>query len=151
MKVIYNAILERLNKNNEDVGLNWVDLDKGQLRKTGNEQRPPLKYPAALISISIPTARTLAGNIQRCTASVTVRLVFDPNLSNRTSAGAPGEVRDKNLNPYDTIAKVYSLLQGFYTENFDPLDRTSQGEEQNDKLFVYRITFSTKFDDYTAE
>ncbi len=151
MKTIYNAILGQLKSLTDNKTLRWVDMEKGQLKQTGDKERPPLAYPCALIGIALPKCTDVTDKIQDCTATITVKLVFDPMLSERTSAAAPDDVRNKALDPYDVIADVYKTLQGFSTENFDCLSRTSQGEETHASLFVYKQTFTCDFEDITAE
>ncbi|MDR3057749.1 MAG: hypothetical protein LBU84_06370 [Prevotella sp.] len=151
MKTVYNAILGQLNNLIEKKSLRWVDMEKGQLKQTGDKERPPLAYPCALIGIALPRCKDVSDKSQDCTATITVRLVFDPMLSERTSAGAPDDVRNKALDPYDVIADVYKALQGFSTDHFDCLSRTSQGEETHASLFVYKQTYNCQFEDITAE
>jgi hypothetical protein len=70
----------------------------------------------------------------------------------RTSAATPGESRTASLAVYDTIADVYAALQGWGTQYFNTLDRTSQGDEPaRNGLFIYKMEFSTTFEDATAE
>lgn len=151
MKTIYTAIIARLTE--KVPTLKWVDMEKGQLKKTGDGQKPPVRYPCALISITLPKCKDITDTIQDCEGVIGVLLAFDPYTMNRTSAQADEEVREQHLEPYDVIADVYAALQGFNTENFNPLSRTSQGEDKttNDKLFCYKITFGTQFEDMTAE
>lgn len=151
MKTIYKAVLAQLAPLLENKSINWIDWDKGQLKKTGNKDRPDVNYPCALIRIGIPTAKDVSDYIQDCTATVTVTLAFDAWSTSRTSAEASEEVREQHLEPYDVIADVYALLQGFETENFNPLSRKSQSEVTHDKLFVYQIVFSCQFEDETAD
>lgn len=149
MKTIYTAIIARLTE--KVPALKWVDMEKGQLKKTSDGQKPSVAYPCALISITIPKCKDITDTIQDCTAVVGVLLAFDPYMMARTSAQADEQVRDQHLEPYDLIADVYSALQGFGTDNFNPLSRTSQSEvSTNDKLFCYKITFGTQFEDVTA-
>lgn len=152
MKSIYNAILKRLDPQLQDKTLYWIDWDKGQLKEYGKENRPPLRLPAALVSIEIPSGSIVdvTDFIQDCKARVTITLVFDPTQYARSSAGAPDDIREKALEPYDVIATIYSRLQGYYTDNFDALVRRSQGEVSHPVLFVYKIVFETAFEDNTA-
>lgn len=148
MKAIYLPIIDRLKS--KVPALEWIDLEKGQLKKVKAGQKPPVKYPCALISIAIPKADSITDTIQDCKATITVRLAFDPYLMDRTSVEASEDVRDQHLEPYDVIADVYAALQGF-SDVFDSLSRTSQGEDSHDSLFVYKITFSCEFEDLTAD
>lgn len=153
MKTIYKAIVEQLSPLLSDNTLRWVDWDKGQLKKVSDKNRPPVNYPCALIRIGITSASDITDTIQNCKARITVTLAFDAGATYRTSGNATEEVRDKYLEPYDVIADVYTLLQGFSPDNneFNPLHRISQSEVTHDKLFAYQIIFDTEFEDYTAE
>lgn len=148
MKTIYIPIKNRLK---EKVPVLYIDLEKGQLKKIGKDQRPDVKLPCALISITLPKCEDIEDTIQDCEATITVRLAFDPNTINRTSSEVEDSVLEQHLEPYDLIADVYSALQGFETDEFDQISRRSQGEEANDKLFVYKQVFKTKFEDVSAE
>ncbi|MFV0310848.1 MAG: hypothetical protein ACK5KN_04270 [Dysgonomonas sp.] len=151
MKAIYQPVINRLSSLLQDNTLRWADMDKGQLKKVGEKDRPPLNYPCALISINIGSTKDITDTVQDCRATVTMTLAFDPAQYMRSSAGAPEDVRDKALEPYDIIARVYGLLQGFGTDAFDSLRRRSQGEVAHNSLFVYRIVFNCEFEDNTAD
>ncbi len=145
MKTIYNALLEQIEK--EVPEIKWIDLDCGQL---DTSERPPVAFPACLLNIGIPDIQTIADTIQYCKADITVRLVFDNK--GRTANNTNEQEREKSLKIYDTIANVYRALQGFSTENFDTLSRTSQGKEKSRHgYFQYRIDFSCEFEDLTAD
>ncbi len=145
MKTIYNALLEQIEK--EVPEIKWIDLDCGQL---DTNERPPVAFPACLLNIGIPDIQTIADTIQYCKADITVRLVFDNK--GRTANNTNEQEREKSLKIYDTIANVYRALQGFSTENFDALNRTSQGKEKSRHgYFQYRIDFSCEFEDLTAD
>lgn len=131
--------------------LYWFDWDKGQLKKKDDSGRYPVAYPCALVRISIPSTTDITDKIQDCKATVTITLAFDTLGIGRTAANAPDEVRAQGLEPYDVIADVYTRLQGYYTGQFNPLRRRSQGELTHNDLFVYQIVFDTEFEDSTAE
>lgn len=151
MKTIYTAVIARLTE--KVPALKWVDMDKGQLKETGDGQKPSVAYPCALISIAIPKSKDITDTIQDCTGTIGVLLAFDPFTMNRTAAQVEEAVREQHLEPYEVIADTYVALQGWGTDNFNPLSRTSQGEDKstNKKLFSYKINFSTQFEDETAE
>ena len=156
MKTIYKALLERLSTTVPSLA--WIDLDTGQIDRHIDSkelaERPPVKFPAALITIAIDNSRNVSndGAWQDCNGSVVVRLVFN-NAPDRTAANVPEATREKNLKTYDLIAETYAALQGFETENFNALERTGQRKEnpRADGLFVYKIVFKTEFEDITAE
>lgn len=149
MKTIYQPILAQLKE--KCPALKWIDMDKGQLKLTGKDNKPPLIYPCALIGITLPKCKSITDTIQDCNANITVKLAFDPVTYARTSADVIDEIREQHLEPYDIIADVYAALQGFSTDNFDCLNRTTQGEESHSGLFVYKIVFTSTFEDVTAE
>jgi hypothetical protein len=148
MKTIYTAIMAKLKS--DIPALKWIDLDYGQL-STATGQRPSLAFPCALISIRVNECKDITDTIQDCKGSITIRLAFDQMIKNTNSKSESGKLEEA-LNPYDTIADVYSALQGFDTDSFNALSRRSQGDEKRaDGLFVYNITFSVDFEDDTAE
>jgi hypothetical protein len=140
MKTIYTAVIERL-KNNVPA-LKWIDLDAGQLEYY--ETRPAVAFPCAIINVDLPNCADLNdyGDIQQCTALVTVRIV-----QNR-----PDPVtREPTLPHFDLIEQVYKALQCFEVES-SPLSRVRQGKENRpDAYFVYRIDFQTSVFDKSAE
>jgi hypothetical protein len=143
MKTIYLAIMEQLESLS---ALKWIDLDTGQLATP----KPSVSFPCALVGIKLPKSKSLTDTIQDCDARITVKLGFDNKV--RTAAKTPEVARTASLAVYDIIADVYKILQGFRTENFDNLNRVSQGDEPTKNgLFVYKIEFSTAFEDRTAE
>lgn len=146
MKTIYTAIIDRLSA--KVPALKWIDLDTGQLDAA---VRPSVAYPAAIISIGITTGRNITDRHQTCRARIILKLAFN-NTPDRTSAGAPDDVRRENLKVYDVIADVYAALQGFETQHFNALQRVNQGKvERKDGIFLYNITFECDFEDTTAE
>lgn len=146
MKTIYSAVMARLEA--EVTKLKWIDLDAGQL--DARNDKPAVVFPCAIIGVAIRPTRLLTDTIQDCEATITVRLAFD-NQPGRTSSQTPAAVREKSLEVYDIIAEVYAALQGWGTQNFDPLTRIRQGKENSvNSYFQYRIEFKTTFEDNTA-
>ncbi|WP_340112631.1 hypothetical protein [Maribellus mangrovi] len=144
MKTIYQAIIARLA--DQVPALKWTDMNIGQL---DSAERPAVMLPCALISIKVTKAKSLTDTIQDCEAQVTVTLAFD--VPERTSGNAPAVKRMEGLAVYDIIADTYAALQGWGTENFDSLSRTSQGEGTiKNGTFRYPVTFSVQFEDNTA-
>lgn len=127
--------------------LRWIDFDTGQLE---SQERPPVAFPCALLSISINNARDITDTVQDCSGRVKIRLAFDRQM--KIDSATPKAQLAIALNPYDTIADVYAALQGFGTENFDLLSRTRQDKENSrNGLFIYFIEFAVSFEDETAE
>lgn len=126
--------------------LKWIDLDMGQLGQT----KPPVSFPCALVGIKLPKCKSMTDTIQDCEARITVKLGFDNKM--RTSAKTPEAARTASLEVYNIISDVYKQLQGFRTENFDSLNRVSQGDEPSKNgVFIYKFEFTTAFEDRTAE
>lgn len=146
MKTIYSAVITRLRE--KVPAIKWIDLNTGQLDV--QTDRPAVLLPCALISVAITRAKNITDNIQDCEAQVTVRMAFD--RLGRTSAEVDPAVRDQALQPYDIIDDTYAALQGFETQYFSALARTSQAPENGrNGMFIYRLTFKTDFEDNTAD
>ena len=147
MKTIYTAVMERLKEKVKE--LKWIDLDEGQLEYY--DERPSVGFPCVLVDIAPGKCEDIYSGVQLCEASVIVRIAQNIPVR-RTNSVASGSVRGTALERYDLIDKVYKVLQGFGTEEFNPLSRTKQYKEtRGDGLFVYRIEFGTEFKDLTAE
>ena len=147
MKTIYSAVTERLKEKAKE--LKWIDLDEGQLEYY--DERPSVAFPCVLIDIALGKCEDIYSNVQLCEASITVRIAQSIPVR-RTNSVAPGSVRGTALERYDLIDKVYKVLQGFGTEEFNPLSRVRQYKEtRQDGLFVYRMEFGTEFKNLTAE
>ena len=116
MKTIFKAITAQLQTVTE---LKWIDKDKGQM----NFERPPVLFPAALITITVPTSQNITRIQQAGTAKIDVKLCFD--YGGNTSAVTPTVDRDRSLAYYDVVDKVYAALQGFGTAEINPLERRS--------------------------
>jgi len=144
MKTVYSEIIARLVE--KVPALKWIEMDMGQL----SQAQPSVKFPCGLIGIKLVKCRSITDTLQDCEARISIRLAFDTQL--RTSAATPEESRNASLAVYDTIADVYAALQGWGTQYFNTLDRTSQGDEPTKNgLFIYKLEFSTTFEDATAE
>lgn len=144
MKTVYSAVIARLEE--KVPALKWIEMDLGQL----SQPKPPVAYPCALIGIKLPKCKSLTDTLQDCEARISIRLGFDTQM--RTSTATPEESRNASLAVYDTISDVYAALQGWGTEHFNTLDRTSQGDEPTKNgLFIYKIEFSSMFEDATVE
>lgn len=144
MKTIYTAIIARLT--DQVPALKWIEMDMGQL----SQAQPSVAFPCALVGIKLPKCKSITDTLQDCEASITIRLAFDTQM--RTSAATPEIARNTSLAIFDTIADVYAALQGWGTDSFNTLDRKSQGDEPaKNGLFIYKLEFSTTFEDATAE
>lgn len=139
MKKIFKAITAQLDT---VAALKWIDEDKGQL----NFERPPVLYPAALITLSIPASRNMNRTLQSATLQVAVKLAFD--FGGNTNAITPEEARDASLAYYDTVELVYKALQGFSTSEFNALERINFVPlPRPDAKKVMQMTFTSSFQD----
>lgn len=142
MKHIFEAITQRLDT---IPGIKWVDEDKGQM----NFERPPVLFPAALVDIQLQKADDLNTKIQTCQALVTIRLAFD--FTGSTNTKAPASAREKSLAYYDLVEEVHKALQGWGTQEFNPLSRRQLIQEKRpDGYKVVAMPFSTYYRDVSA-
>lgn len=150
MKTIYLDIAQRLRDKVQE--LRYIDIDKGQLDIPYNDSsRPAVLYPCALISIDIDEAHDLYDNVQECRGSITVRIAQDLTAGGAdTAMHASPDRQEVGLSGYDLVARVYSVLQGYETQHFQPLTRRSQRRDYM-PVFAYRILFSCEFEDHTAQ
>lgn len=149
MKTVYTSVMNRLES--EVPSLSWIELNVGQLKQIDKGEILPMTYPCALIGISIPECADITDKTQDCKAVVDIMLLFDPIQAGETASNLPEDERNNALKPYNVISDVYRVLQGFETDHFNALSRTSQGEEYSETLFVYKLNFRCDFIDITAE
>ena len=116
MKTLFKAITAQLKTVTE---LKWIDEDKGQMNFT----KPPVLFPAALVTISYPSIQNLNNTKQRVSANITVKLCFD--YGGNTNIETPEIARDQSLGYYDIMEAVHEALQGFTTGEFNELKRVN--------------------------
>jgi hypothetical protein len=148
MRTIYTEVMKRLQS--EVPALNGIELDFGQLELAEREETLAIAYPYAFIDIFLPECSDISEKTQTCTCTVSVAVAFEPFGIGATSSNAAEEDRNVALSPYDIISDIYKALQGYETKEFNALSRISQGKENYEKLFVYRLDFNCCFDDLTA-
>lgn len=142
-KQIYLFISDRLKQRVPDLA--WIDYDWGQL----NQERPPVQFPCALIDIAFNECKDMAAeagnNEQMVTATVALKLAFEPVAGSQVSA--PDEVREFALKPLDTIEKVHVALQGWNGNGiFLGLSRKrSAAAPTRSSLKVYNVSYETRF------
>lgn len=143
MKTLFKDVTARLAT---VPALKWIDEDKGQM----NFERPPVQYPAALITITLPRTRNLNTKRQVCEASIAVKLCFE--FGGNTSGITPEAARDASLGYYDIVEACYVALQGYSTNSFNPLERVNfQQLPRPDAKKTVVMTFTTAFHDDGAE
>ncbi len=148
MEQLTLIIMERLIK--EFPELRWVDIQKEQMR----EERPPIVFPAALVSVTIPSCTDLNDVNQQCHALVEIQLCW--SWTQETSASAfSKEDRAASFEYLKTNRKVYEKFQGWTLEGtpYSPLSRIKGG---GDPLLRkgYKITetlFKTEYFDQSFE
>ncbi|NJB36378.1 hypothetical protein [Croceivirga sp. JEA036] len=146
MKQLFKDITERLDGIAE---LNWVDEEKGQMNYTGAYDRPPLVFPAALVTLSIPGTQGLNDKKQIAQLQLAITLCFD--FSGNTNSKTPTVERDKSLAYYDVVDAVYKALQGWSSGRFNPLDRISfRPIPRPDGYKTVQLVFASGFKDHTA-
>jgi hypothetical protein len=124
--------------------IKWIDQDFGQLENYGD--RPSVLFPCLLLDFEDMTFSNKGERTQIGEGSVLFRLGFQP-WSNTNSA-TPEVYRKKAMHYYELEHKLHQCLQGYGTEEFGPLIRTSAGtEERNDNLRVRQIRYSVVSDD----
>ena len=147
MKDFFLKISDRLSA--EVPKLRLIDLEKGQTNDPDATQG--LAFPAALIDIAFPSCDDTSGRDQQCRVNVTVRVV-DKTITDETSHLTPTPWRERSLAILDTVQSVVNALQGFDCGFSSPLSRTSQQPESGgDTLKVYRIVFTSTFDEVFDE
>ena len=143
MKEFFLKISDRLSV--EVPKLRLIDLEKGQTNDP--DARQGLACPAALIDIEFPSCADTSGRDQQCRVNVTVRVVAE-TITDETSHLTPAPWRERSLAILDTVQSVVNALQGFDCGFSSPLSRTSQQPESGgDALKVYRIVFTSTFDE----
>lgn len=131
--------------------LEYIDQQLGQLSQIGENERPPLAYPAVLIDFPNTGYSDLANNIQMGAVQIAVQLVFDNYYA--TWHEATLEVRKEGLEYLEIEQKVYKALQGWCEDYFTPLSRTNVKSQNNNDvgLRVREMTFYTEYEDYTLD
>jgi hypothetical protein len=142
MKQVYKDIA---NRTKEVVSIKHIDLDKGQM----NFERPPVVFPAALISLSAST-QNINNSLQACKGRITVKLCFD--FTGNTSTDTPQANLDQSLSFFDVQEEVWNKLQGWATDNFNPLYRIAQVDTpRRDGYKVLEMIFETEWHETTQQ
>lgn len=144
MKNLYQAVLEKIESDLPEIL--WADLNKNQM----NYERPPILFPAALVSITLPRCENLNTKIQDVEAIVSIKLCYD--FTGNTSINTPKIERDKSLAYLDLQEAIYKTLQGWGTAEFNPLSRINVSDDtpRPDGYKTIDISFETSYRDTTA-
>ncbi|WP_425628854.1 hypothetical protein [Cellulophaga lytica] len=137
MKTLFKEITAKLDA---VASIKWVDEDKGQM----NFERPPVLFPAALVTISLPSTRNITISKQQASAQIAVKLCF--NYGGNTNSVTPDTDRDRSLQYYDVVDEVYKALQGFSSPHFNALERRAFNHIlRPDEHKTVVLTFTTDF------
>lgn len=144
MKTIYTEIKKQLLE--QVPALRQVSMNTGQLSVPYSDtSRPPVAYPVVLLDIDINSTSDLTTDVQLCRGRVILTISTD--IINSIDD-------DKATAPYQLVADIYAALQGYHTENFNPLTRTSARRKTpsgNKAFFEYELCFELEFIDETAK
>jgi hypothetical protein len=123
--------------------LRWIDWDEGQLDM--QVERPAVAFPACLLDIVYAGCDDLTDTIQLVRANIPLRVAFMPSGATNTKSG----VRNLAMATFAILDKIHEALQGWHNEgSFTILTRTSATRERRrDGLKVYRLNYSTTFQD----
>lgn len=129
----------------------YIDQDLGQLAQTGEDERPPIAYPAVLIDFPNSTFSELATGNQLGNVPISFHLIFAPY--SQTWNKAPLDVRKNGLEYLDIEQKLHQALQGWSLDYFVKLSRVSvQSKNNNDiGLRVRNLTYVTEYEDYSTD
>ncbi|QNK63960.1 hypothetical protein H7F33_05565 [Pedobacter sp. PAMC26386] len=137
MKKIYLKTLEKFKELPE---IKFVDKDRAQI---DTSERPAVKFPCALISISLPKRKNLAADLQLCACTISIRIAFERFAD--SSNLSPQARLNLALEYYDIVERVEALFQGYTDAEMNPWECTSSIEEVRPDLDVMRLSFSTSF------
>jgi hypothetical protein len=141
MKELIRAIQDKLK---DDISeLKYIDYDWGQM---DYYERPPVKFPCALIDVQNATYSNEGRLVQQCEATVVVRL-FSLRLSN-SSNGAPDGQKEKTQDFWQLVEDVNCALHGqiFLPTGFSSLTRkemrrTKRRDGSCQTELFYRVVF----------
>lgn len=138
MRTIYLKTLDRFK---EIPSIKHVDRDRGQIDKYND--RPPVKFPCGLVSISLTKRKNLTNTDQMVKCRVVIRLAFE-RLADASSI-SPQERINKALEYYDTVEEVDAKFQGFEDAEMDAWECIATVDEGRPDLDIVRFTFETGF------
>jgi len=141
MKFIYEAILARLADQVPE--LKYIDLDKGQFEM----ERPPVSYPACLISMQVSNTQENHRNNLHKQLLVSLRIGYD--FFGNTSSITPDPHRADSLAYFDLVEKIETALQGWDdgTRRFNYFSQMALREERRPDIKVISIPWKTSYHD----
>lgn len=120
MKELYKQLIAQLST---IPNLRYIDLNFGQLQ----EEKPPLAYPAVLISMNAETIDDAQDHLQVVQGIFELTVIC--KMSGETNSNAPAQVREKALEYLDLCETIYEKLQGFSEAGFSAFVRRSVREQ----------------------
>jgi len=119
--------------------IKWIDEDYGQI--DNYTDRPPVQFPAALVSIN-QNYKSAGGTIYDVTTTIKVRVAHD-RFSQR-SAMAPEQAITETLNKLSQAEAVRDALQGFENDSCGQLYlKGFETEPRSDGISVKLITLES--------
>ena len=139
IKAKVKAITGAKGSHGEDVKFHFYGLFNDQFNKEDEED--VLSYPAVFASFPVIEWTAKLGNnrnLQEGRVDITLHIGF--------------KVLDKdNSFVLDEVDKVFAALEGYTTEDFDPLRRTTETQDTDyANMLVWELTLSTILRDKTA-
>ncbi|MDM1048046.1 hypothetical protein [Sphingobacterium hotanense] len=125
-------------------GVNWVDLNKGQVGSNAFVLRPSIDFPAILLNISFPRTSKLNRRDQQCEVTIETTIVFD--FMDDTNSITPDDILQKSLEVYDLLDLIHGEMQGLMDVEVirSPLQRTGVRDVQrSDMLKTFVAVYTT--------
>lgn len=148
MKEIIGDIEGRLES--EVSALKYIAQDWGQLSLYLNGDRPPVKFPCALVDIQSGQFSNDGTLIQEGLLQIVITIA---DMTQNVSRKAPIDLTANEMRIYDIMRYIYKALQGWSGgTDYSGLVRASFGRTiRNDGLRMRSITFTTNWQDRTAQ
>lgn len=129
--------------------ISQIDQDLGQLGQTGENEKPPLAFPAVLIDFPDTDYTDIANGSQIGSVPISIQLIFD--TYSQTWHKAPEHVIIKGLDYLNIEQKLHKCLQNWHLDYFSPLNRKSVKSQNNNDigLRVRQLIYTTQYEDYT--
>jgi hypothetical protein len=147
MKNLIRAIQNKLQTDVEC--LKYIDQDWGQM---DFYERPPVKFPCALIDVQNASYSNEGRLIQQCEATVLIRL-FGIRLSNSSQA-APEMQKENAQKMWQLMEDVNKSLHGqnFLPTGFSSLKRTEMRKvKRRDGSYQTELFYRVVFKDFSAQ
>lgn len=130
--------------------IKYVDQDLGQLGQVGEDEKPPLSYPAILIDFPNTDFSNISAGAQLGIVQISIQLIFAPY--SQSWQKVPLSVREKALEYLVIEQKLHKALQNWNGDYFQPLIRTSIKSQNNNDvgLRVRNLNYTTQYEDYST-